>query len=419
MKNIIYYGPPGTGKTYIIQNMLKEYTSIEISDEIIIQSLSHGKEWLVIALIIIKQNNLATNTDIMDKLLELNIETNEMVSTILSKHTFNNNTIFLGEEPRIFETYGDKWYVNLELFKDKEYNLYNEYIKNFSKKRYSFVTFHQSFGYEDFIEGIKPKLNKSEDENTVDYYIEDGIFKRICNLAKKVAPQKCAIFIDEINRGNISEIFGELLSLIEVNKREGQAQELNVLLPYSKEEFTVPANLDIYGTMNSTDRGTANIDIALRRRFEFIPVTSNSKILLEAYHGTGIDPENIDGINIIRLLDTINKRIWLLLDGNYSIGHAYFCNITNLDDIKKVMVYKVIPLLEEYFFNEPEKIQLILNDLDENGDLDENALYIHEELVSSSLLRYFGEFYIDDKRIYRIKNIEDITQQGILKIYEY
>jgi len=423
MKNIIYYGPPGTGKTYFIQNKLKDYTTIEITDSLISSSLSSGKEWLVIALTILQNNNIATNSHISSKLTQLGISTNSTVSTILTRHSTTDTPFGTYDNPRIFVSYNGSWYVDIDLFKSLESNIYNEYILNSSNKRYEFVTFHQSFVYEDFIEGIKPKLNSTSNStsssNSIEYEIQDGIFKKICKLAKDYAPQRCAIFIDEINRGNVSEIFGELLSLIEPDKREGQPLELKVTLPYSKEPFGIPSNLDIYGTMNSADKSISNIDIALRRRFEFIPVKSNPDLLLSIYSNTTIDPENIDGINIIELLRTINSRIELLLDSNYNIGHAYFANLSNFDDIKSVIVYKVIPLLEEYFYNDPEKVQLVLNDLDENGILDVNALYVHQEIDASSLLRYFGDYDIDNKKIYSIKNIDDISKESILKIYEH
>ena len=424
MKNIIYYGPPGTGKTYFIQNMLKDYTTIEIPDELVVNSLSRGKDWLVIALVIIQNNNMTTNAQISYKLSELGIKTSSSVSTILAKHSSTGTVLGGYEDPRIFASYDGKWYVDMDLFKSLEPNIYNEYVSISSKKRYEFVTFHQSFVYEDFIEGIKPKLSSNDngdesENNSIEYNIEDGIFKRVCDMAREFAPQKCAIFIDEINRGNVSEIFGELLSLIEPDKREGQPFELKVSLPYSKKEFGIPSNLDIYGTMNSADRSISNIDIALRRRFEFVPINSNPSLLLEIYSGTNINPENIDGINFIKLLQTINERIELLLDVNYNIGHAYFCNLSNLYDIKKVMIHKVIPLLEEYFYNDPEKVQIVLNDLNENGELDENALYVHKEIDASSLLRYFGELDVDNKKVFSIRNIDEISKESILKIYEY
>lgn len=421
MKNIIYYGPPGTGKTYFIQNKLKDYTTIEISDTLISSSSSSGKEWLVIALAILQNDNMATNTHISSKLTTLGISTSSTISTILDKHSVVDTPLRTYSNPRIFQPYNGLWCVDIDLFKSLEPDIYNQYILLSSKKRYEFVTFHQSFVYEDFIEGIKPKLNtgSNSSSNSIEYEIQDGIFKNICQLARSSAPQRCAIFIDEINRGNVSEIFGDILSLIEPDKREGQPLELKVTLPYSKQSFGIPSNLDIYGTMNSADKSISNIDIALRRRFEFIPIKSNPDLLLSIYSNTTIDPKNIDGINIIELLRTINSRIELLLDSNYNIGHAYFSNIASFDDIKSVIVYKVIPLLEEYFYNDPEKIQLVLNDLDENGDLDVNALYVHQEIDASSLLRYFSDYDIDNKKVYSIKNIDEISKESILKIYEY
>ena len=157
----------------------------------------------------------------------------------------------------------------------------------------------------------------------IKYKVVEGVFKQICEEAEQNPDKDYALFIDEINRGNISEIFGELISLIEEDKRLGAKYPLEIVLPYSKKKFGVPSNLNIYGTMNSADRSIALLDIALRRRFKFIFMGCDLKALETTLIKRGLDPSNIGGIDLISMLDTINKRIELLLDANFVIGHAF------------------------------------------------------------------------------------------------
>lgn len=413
MKNVIYYGAPGVGKTYLLQKLRTEYSEFIIDDDKVKNiHRNEGKEWLTVATIIIKNNNKLDSTKITEELAELKINLGNSVSSILKKYSNKRDPILGNKEPRLFEEIDTMWSVNLDKFKEKEERIYNTYFVKGNNKRYEFITFHQSFTYEDFIEGIKPNIK----EGNVGYRIEDGILKRLCREANKFPHQRYALFIDEINRGNISEIFGEVISLIENDKRKGEKNELRVTLPYSKEEFVIPNNVDIYGTMNSCDKSIANIDIALRRRFEFIRLKSESAIIKNVLSNIGIDGNNVDGIDVVKLLETINNRIELLLDDNYQIGHAYFTNVKKFKDIKDVIVKKIIPLLEEYFFDDLEKVQIILNDLTEDGDLDENAIYCHEILESSSLIRYLPDNIIDDKKRFYIN--ERIEPNSVIKIYE-
>ena len=144
-------------------------------------------------------------------------------------------------------------------------------------ERFDFVTFHQAYNYEEFIEGIRPKVDDTSQGIT--YEVKPGVFRRICERAQTEPNQQFALFIDEINRGNIAKIFGELITLIETDKRLEAENEITVTLPYSEESFGVPSNLDIYGTMNSADRSIALLDTALRRRFEFCEIMPDSDLI--------------------------------------------------------------------------------------------------------------------------------------------
>ncbi len=249
------------------------------------------------------------------------------------------------------------------------------------------VTFHQSYGYEDFIEGIKAQTVDGE----VVYSIEDGIFKKICFEAEQNTDKRYAVFIDEINRGNISKIFGELITLIEPSKRKGQDDALTVILPYSQKPFSIPSNIDIIGTMNTADRSIALLDTALRRRFRFKEMMPKYNVL-----------SRIDDIDLGKMLERINQRIEVLYDRDHMIGHTYLLDVNTFKALKEVMEYKILPLLQEYFYDDWEKIYMVLNgngfikkrevendlfskvDVDDVIDLDEHILYsINKEAFES------------------------------------
>ena len=212
----------------------------------------------------------------------------------------------------------------------------------------AFVTFHQNYAYEDFIEGIRPVL----DEKTLRYELRDGIFKQITNNARE-SPNDCYVLvIDEINRGNIAKIFGELITLIEPSKRLGCDDETEATLTYSQESFGVPGNLYLIGTMNTADRGIALLDMALRRRFRFIERMPDVKHV----------SDDIEGVDGQRLLRAINGRIVETLDRDHQIGHTYLMGTASIEALADAFQAQVIPLLQEYFYDDWEKMHRVLND---------------------------------------------------------
>ena len=223
--------------------------------------------------------------------------------------------------------------------------------------RVKFITFHQSYSYEEFIEGIRPTL----DSDQLTYSLVKGVFKEISDNAKNYPNHNYVIIIDEINRGNISKIFGELITLIEPSKRlmseDPNEQPKEVILPYSKKSFGVPKNLYILGTMNTADKSIALLDSALRRRFSFTEMLPKSSIIKNEIF--------IKGIEVEKLFETINSRIEFLIDKDHTIGHSYFLKIKDnqtIEALALIFVNEIIPLLIEYFYGDYEKIQLVLGD---------------------------------------------------------
>lgn len=392
----------------------------------------------------------------------------------------------------------------------------DEFDALISEGQIQFVTFHQSYSYEEFVEGIKPSVNGGN----VEYNIEDGIFKKLCLkaqntklletgeqfsnsrggiftiskinneiieitrdegsiitlpkglvfgllkllnenaitieniqsrekdgtplqelldikydkyifgydsilkalleyiLSKKISTSpNYVLIIDEINRGNISKIFGELITLIEDSKRIGAKEELRTKLTYSgaagDEMFGVPNNVYIVGTMNSADRSIALIDTALRRRFTFFEYTTDSTLL----------SEDVEGINIQNLVQMMNSRIEFLLDKDHLLGHAYFINVATKNDLCSVFRNKVIPLLEEYFYGDYEKIQLVLGDNKEFGKKPDNRIVIPKSITEQR--KMFGKEVdgFEEKILYTInekivtEDYSSITAEFFTSIY--
>ncbi|OIU14081.1 AAA family ATPase, partial [Campylobacter jejuni] len=451
------------------------------------------------------------------KIIKDNINNNISLNQILygspgtgkTYHTIDKALEILGE--------------NLES-RDEKKAKFDEYVKN---GQIVFTTFHQSYGYEEFVEGIKPSLN-SDENSQINYKVKDGIFKELCKKAlenrddiesfnfyindlkektKEDAnnPEKYfqlpntkysiqyrggktfrikfddmsknhkdypvsidnieklyktsnideiynsayvkailnylksqglkdykekdekinlpyIIIIDEINRGNVSKIFGELITLIEPSKRLGNEEALELTLPYSGEKFGVPKNVYIIGTMNTADRSITSLDTALRRRFEFVEMMPNSDLLNNVFICKDVENPNEDEdylgddaktegyAEILQnILISINKRIEFLLDREKTIGHAFFMSeavkfnknnwikpdeyeedwyVLSISKLKKVFQNKIIPLLQEYFYNDYALINAVLND---NGMIFEDKK--------------------DDKYLQKIKNLDSVNSE--------
>jgi len=446
-------------------------------------------------------------------------QTNSSPAHIQTQAMFKN--IILYGTPGTGKTYSTIQYAvaiieekTLEEIKAEEYtSVFNRYLKYKDDGLIAFTTFHQSFGYEEFIEGIRPIISdeSTDEKRNIDYEIRDGIFKAFClkanlniaspfdsfetawdslitateangskytftrdtgtkvfaeciredcfrvkwnsninshndlkkhdiyeqwlqnkdrteltggnrwlfdarkavinelvekfnlpSLAMRSKSVKNYIFIiDEINRGNISKIFGELITLIEPTKRIGADEELRVSLPYSGQNFGVPDNVYIIGTMNTADRSIAMIDTALRRRFNFIEIRPDSGLLRDIV---------VDRIDIAEMLDTINRRITVLLDREHIIGHSYFLSLKtdpSVENLAEIFGNKIIPLLQEYFYDDYDKIQLVLGDNQKNND---SIRFIVKKTDAEKL---FGDADIDNSVFY------EVNQEAFKRIDAY
>ena len=402
--NRIYYGPPGTGKTYALMQLLKsnyEQAAAMISPEewrnqIIAEKIAVLKWWEGAAAALYDLGGKAKVADIAEHrfiqaITAANGSNRNVRQTLwrtLQNHTVDESTTVKMKKrlsPAVFDKAADSVWQFAGDWRDDCADLIAlvDQLKRGQQdagavQRYSFVTFHQSYGYEEFVEGLRPVLAGDADAGEVAYEIRPGAFKELCRKARQAPDQRFAMVIDEINRGNISKIFGELITLIEADKRDpldGSAPPVEVVLAYSGEKFSVPANVDIIGTMNTADRSLALLDTALRRRFDFEPLLPDTRA--EKVPGEKnsaplaglVVTTNVGLIDVRLMLERINERIEALYDRDHCIGHAYLTGLARVTDgpqrfdaLASTFRQRIVPLWEEYFFEDWRKIRLVLGD---------------------------------------------------------
>lgn len=446
-KNLILYGPPGTGKTYrLVNEYFPQFTRAarDVRELDRTAELAGDLTWFeCIAVALHLLGGRAKVAEILahpllkaKHALVPHATPREIVWGTLGQHTVESSVTVkmrrrLGD--LIFDKEADGTWKIVDALPEEVTNAVKRlkaHAPTTETKDYTFITFHQAYAYEDFIEGIRPRLSAgAETEETgVTYELTDGVFKaaaraavrlagfagtldEFCNLSRNerqrllAGAPPYALFIDEINRGNVARILGELITLLEPDKRLGAEHELIVTLPYSRSRFGVPSNLHVIGTMNTADRSVEALDAALRRRFEFeelAPDPDAINVLVE------------DQIDTAVLLRTMNHRIEKLLDRDHMIGHAFFEPLrddASLETLKRVFGKAVLPLLQEYFFGDWGKIGLVLG----------------RDFVIRRPSKGFGfaEFDHDERELleeratFELANIDQLTSASFRRIYEH
>lgn len=403
--NVILYGPPGVGKTFRVQNeFIPQFTRAEPDSrsERLRELLADLPWYQTIALALNDLGGEALVADLVShpyvemRRAETGMTRQNLKAAIwsrLQQHTIaSSSTVNYAKRAPSEVQYFDKtksgdgaatWKLLGELEGELK-ELSHELARMKAEappavSDYVFLTFHQSYGYEQFVEGIQPQLDRNVGESTGDlsYGIVDGVFKKaaaravelagfkgslhdFCGLAASERRQllegapRFAVFIDEINRANVSRVFGELISLIEEDKRLGAPNELMVELPYSRQKFGVPSNLVVIGTMNTADRSVEALDTALRRRFSFVEVSPRPELLRGVRVGT---------VDLEKLVEALNRRLVRLAGRDHQIGHSYFMALRedpSLGRLRDVFAKSILPLLQEYFYGDWGKIGLVL-----------------------------------------------------------
>lgn len=458
--NVIYYGPPGTGKTRQIQ--LNHLAGKDESDSKFItfhQSYSYEEfiEGLKPSLakedkVLFNSSTLTQFVEVVFKELVKEIGVDKLLNDSVIRETTIESTTYIAysieeyfgasvllgafdsEQPRENLQSGTNntsrfYYDNLFVKDGKYYYLSNQWYGNGNYELHidNLIPFIERVS-----QGAISVANRSGeyflikkvDSSNVIYNLQKGVFYDACESAAVLAGYESlaqsledsrdgriekmnhaianndvfVMCIDEINRANISSVFGDLITLIESNKRLGAAEEMSATLPYSKQRFGVPNNLQIIGTMNTADRSITLLDSALRRRFHFEEILPNPKVL------EGIE---IDGIKIQELLKKLNKRIVYFLGKDQSIGHSYFLGLDNSPnpkrDLLSIFWNSVIPLVEEYFYNDISKVRLVLG---ENNKNPEESFYTVDD--ESDVEQLFGnideDVDLDEENSSYVKN---------------
>lgn len=415
--NIIYTGVAGTGKTYQLLQIAKAYTDYlpKTNNEALLGQLLQTLSWREVVCLIfldfqskkqelVKVPEMVSHEFFVTKAAQ-NARENHLSNTawaVLQTHSPTDSTTVISKN-RASQAYFDKdntgaWYLlpeslpllseltqQLAEFQQAQRDNHAGQAQNFSQQRFSMVSFHQAYGYEEFVEGIRPVMaaathasngqanhrqtNINETNNSssqMSYAIQNGAFLTLCQRAASNPEQRYAMLIDEINRANVSRVFGELLSLIEPDKRAGMTNTMTVNLAYSGRPFSVPANVDIYATMNTQDHSLVPLDMALRRRFRFIECSPQPELLpiinlktdSEADHTT----EATETIDLAKLLMGLNHRITQMLGADAQLGHAFLWSVDNLEQLQSVLIEQIIPQLAQAANGQVAMLQYIFKD---------------------------------------------------------
>ena len=455
--NLILAGPPGTGKTYsLLTNyapLFEEGVAEQSLDDFVYERCA-DLSWYEACLVGLR---LLGHPATVKQLIETGPVKARMMSR--ANKTYVTNTLWVSmathtpttcsnvsvnrrSEPAMFwKNEEPTWQLveGIEQISPALVDLADD-IKNYQPastvvRRHEFVTFHQSYSYEDFVEGIKPEMDAAEGDaeaGGVQYTIEPGIFARMVRRAMADPAHSYALFIDEINRANISNVFGELITLLEPDKRMKYSTEskeweggVRAKLPYThsarpkEPPFGVPDNLYVIGSMNTADRSIALLDLALRRRFTFDEMMPDPG-LLATLPGPVVTEDGVE-IHLDKLLDAINQRIEYLYDRDHALGHSYLMNVKTFEDLERAFQQKILPLLQEYFYGDWHKIQLVLGDLTGGEDVDYRPK-AHQHAIVSHVVqrpkRLFGveDEAFQDRRSYVIN--DELSAESFLKIYQ-
>lgn len=430
-RNVIYYGPPGTGKTEKLRELFNEYTDpvADIDRRSWEVALVAEQGWRAVIAVALAQlggtarvGDLAEHALVLAKAAERRRSGN-LLATLwgyLQSHADPASATVASSsrrEPFLFDKDTSAQWRLLPQWRERDPEAAG-LLQNWERgpgagrepvRRYRVVTFHPSYSYEDFVIGLRPVADDDAESAAPRFALVDGVFKQVCQQARANPARRYALFIDEINRANIAKVFGELITLVEADKRarydaDGRLSGgLEVQLPGAGELlFGVPANLDIYGSMNTADRSIALLDIALRRRFTFEELAPRYEPLDRA----------VATVHLGRLLQVINRRLEYLLDRDHCIGHGYLWNVSSLQELQAVFARQILPLLQEYFFDDWSRVAAVLSDA---GGA---CAFLREERVAArSLFGRVAELE-PERRCYRLTPPQDWSADVFRGVYE-